>query len=106
MLNRILNQHTLRQTISIRSIRSYSTEILSDYERKIQSLLIKELKPEAIQVQDISGGCGSMFAISVTSNQFKGLSMIKQHKLVNKILEDEIKQWHGLQLVTRAPQNQ
>lgn len=48
------------------------------------------------------GGCGSMFAISVISPQFKGQSMIKQHRMVNAALADEIKKWHGLQLVTKA----
>jgi stress-induced morphogen len=55
------------------------------------------------QVQDISGGCGSMYALDIESVKFKGLSIIKQHKLVNRILENEIKKWHGVQLKTRAP---
>jgi stress-induced morphogen len=56
------------------------------------------------QVQDVSGGCGSMYAINVTSEKFRGLSMIKQHRLVNEILGEEIKKWHGLQLRTKVPQ--
>ena len=56
------------------------------------------------QVQDVSGGCGSMYAINVTSEKFRGLSMIKQHRLVNDILSEEIKKWHGLQLKTKIPQ--
>jgi BolA-like protein 3 len=55
------------------------------------------------QVQDISGGCGSMYALEIESFKFKGLSIIKQHKLVNQVLENEIKKWHGIQLKTRAP---
>lgn len=55
------------------------------------------------QVQDISGGCGSMYAIDIVSEQFKGLSVIKQHRLVNKILEDQMKDWHGVQLKTKTP---
>ncbi len=54
------------------------------------------------QVQDISGGCGSMYAIEIESPKFKGLSVIKQHKLVNQVLKEEIAQWHGVQLRTRA----
>jgi stress-induced morphogen len=57
-----------------------------------------------LQVQDVSGGCGSMYAINVTSEKFRGLSMIKQHRLVNEILGEEIKKWHGLQLRTKIPQ--
>lgn len=44
-----------------------------------------------------------MYAIDVVSEQFKGLSVIKQHRLVNKILEDQMKDWHGVQLKTKTP---
>lgn len=54
------------------------------------------------QVQDISGGCGSMYALEIESAKFNGLSVIKQHKMVNKVLEEEIKAWHGVQLRTKA----
>jgi stress-induced morphogen len=54
------------------------------------------------QVQDISGGCGSMYALEIESPKFKGLTVIKQHKLVNSILAEEIKGWHGVQLRTKA----
>jgi stress-induced morphogen len=55
------------------------------------------------QVQDVSGGCGSMYALDIVSAKFKGLSVIKQHRLVNAVLKDEIKGWHGVQLKTKAP---
>jgi len=85
------------------SKRFYSDVKLSDYEQMIYDKLSKELTPKELEVMDISGGCGSMFAINVVSDNFKGLTMIKQHKLVNKILADEIAKWHGLQLHTKAP---
>ncbi|SCU78927.1 LADA_0A08614g1_1 [Lachancea dasiensis] len=71
-------------------------------EKLIFDKLSKQLEPKQIDVRDVSGGCGSMFAIDITSDKFNGLSMVKQHKLVNKILEDDIKRWHGLQLRTRS----
>lgn len=43
-----------------------------------------------------SGGCGTFYAIKVTSPAFVGLSKVKQHRLVNTILKDEIKGIHGL----------
>lgn len=58
---------------------------------------------ELIQVQDVSGGCGSMYALDIVSEKFKGLTVIKQHRLVNSVLGEEIKKWHGVQLKTRAP---
>jgi stress-induced morphogen len=55
------------------------------------------------QVQDVSGGCGSMYALDIVSEQFKGLPIVKQHRLVNKVLGEEIKKWHGVQMKTKAP---
>lgn len=57
----------------------------------------------ASQVQDVSGGCGSMYALDIVSEQFKGLPIVKQHRLVNSILAEEIKKWHGVQMKTKAP---
>ncbi|QLG73145.1 hypothetical protein HG535_0E02290 [Zygotorulaspora mrakii] len=71
-------------------------------EKLIYDKLSKALCPKNLNVADISGGCGSMFAINVTSDRFKGLTMVKQHKLVNEILKDDIQRWHGLQLKTKS----
>lgn len=43
-----------------------------------------------------------MFAINIISPKFKGITMVKQHRAVNELLAEEIKKWHGLQLVTKA----
>ncbi|CAK9442194.1 uncharacterized protein LODBEIA_P59370 [Lodderomyces beijingensis] len=75
---------------------------MGEYESKIYDILKSEFDPTKLSVQDVSGGCGSMFAISVESPKFKGLPMIKQHRLVNEKLKDEIKKWHGLQLKTKS----
>lgn len=84
--------------------RAYQTRKLSPGEQLIHSKLEKELNPESLDVADISGGCGSMFQIQVTSAEFEGLSTIQQHRLVNEILKDEVKQMHGLTLRTFKPQ--
>jgi stress-induced morphogen len=44
-----------------------------------------------------------MYAVSITSEKFKDLPVIKQHRLVNEILGEDIKSWHGIQLRTKAP---
>jgi len=44
-----------------------------------------------------------MYGLDIVSAKFKGLPVIKQHRLVNSILGEEIKKWHGVQLKTRAP---
>lgn len=87
------------------AIRLYAVEPtpdLDEYEHQLFALLNKELDPEVLNVKDVSGGCGSMFAINIVSEKFNGLSLIKQQRLVNEVLKDEITKWHGLQLRTKA----
>lgn len=78
--------------------RLYSTRPTGEYENKIFSLLENDFKPKELLVQDISGGCGSMFAIRIESAEFKGLTPVKQQQLVYKSLGEELPKWHGLQL--------
>jgi len=47
-----------------------------------------------------TGGCGSFYAIHISSPLFKGLTTIKQHRLVNECLKEEVKDIHGLQVST------
>lgn len=89
-----LRQPALRMFLTV--------EPMGSYEQKIYDILKNHFDPLTLQVRDILGGCGSMFAITVESSQFKGIPMIKQHRLVNEVLKDEIAQWHGLQLKTKA----
>ncbi|EON64390.1 hypothetical protein W97_03621 [Coniosporium apollinis CBS 100218] len=74
----------------------------SEGELHIFKKLKEQLAPVKLEVQDISGGCGSMYALDIVSPKFKGLPVIKQHRLVNQVLADEIKNWHGVQLKTKA----
>ncbi|TIA32431.1 bola-like protein [Aureobasidium pullulans] len=78
-------------------------DYLDEKELHIFQKLNVELEPTKLEVQDVSGGCGSMYALDIVSSKFKGLSVIKQHRLVNAVLKDEIKGWHGVQLKTKAP---
>ena len=87
---------------ALRNLATKERPPMNDYENKIYSMLDESFKPSNLLVQDISGGCGSMFAILVESEKFKGIPMIKQHRLVNSVLKDEISKWHGVQLRTRA----
>ena len=78
-------------------------EHLNEKEREIWDILHREFKPTRLDVQDISGGCGSMYGIEVVSERFRGLNMLKQQRLVNEVLGEEIKGWHGVQLRTSVP---
>ncbi|RMZ67873.1 Altered inheritance of mitochondria 1 [Pyrenophora seminiperda CCB06] len=77
-------------------------DYLNEAELHVFNKIQAELEPVKLEVQDISGGCGSMYAIEVESPKFKGLTVIKQHKMVNEVLKEEIKGWHGVQLRTKA----
>ncbi|KXH44886.1 BolA-like protein [Colletotrichum nymphaeae SA-01] len=77
---------------------------LDDAESTIWDKLVAEFTPSELIVQDVSGGCGSMYAIDITSAKFKGANMLKQQRMVNAVLGDMMKQWHGVQLRTKAPQ--
>ncbi|SCZ88278.1 BZ3500_MvSof-1268-A1-R1_Chr2-1g04304 [Microbotryum saponariae] len=90
------------------STSSESTET-SEGERALKSKLQQALQGSTVQVQDVSGksagtgwscsgGCGTFYAISIQHASFKGLSTIKQHRIVNDLLADEVKGMHGLQV--------
>ncbi|PWN30592.1 bola-like protein [Jaminaea rosea] len=71
-------------------------------EQDIHALLTKRFKPAHLQVQDVSGGCGSFYAIVVASKEFAGLNTVKQHRMVNECLKDIIGGIHGLQVSAGA----
>ncbi|KAL3893852.1 MAG: hypothetical protein SGCHY_005602 [Lobulomycetales sp.] len=91
-----------------------SSGSMTSGEKVIFEKLKNALIPSTLKVTDNSGGCGSMYEVFVESSKFKGMylcqrmeivlihrSLIKQHQLVNSILEKEIKEMHGIQLRTR-----
>jgi len=41
-----------------------------------------------------------MYAIDIATDKFRGVPMIRQHRMVNEILKGEIQGMHGLQLKT------
>ncbi|CAG8627600.1 24534_t:CDS:2, partial [Dentiscutata erythropus] len=87
---------TLTTTLSLRSDNNNNSEALTEGEKYLYEKLSKKFQPTKLHVQDISGGCGSMYAIEISSLQFNGLPIIKQHRMVNELLEDDIKKMHGI----------
>jgi stress-induced morphogen len=43
-----------------------------------------------------------MYQIDIASPTFKGMSLLKQHRMVSQVLEEEIKRMHGIQINTRV----
>ncbi len=78
-------------------------DFLDDAESQIWDILAAEFHPVELSVRDVSGGCGSMYDIQVSSDKFRGANMLKQQRMVNTALGDMLKGWHGLQLKTRVP---
>ncbi|KAI1430542.1 bola-like protein [Xylaria sp. CBS 124048] len=76
---------------------------LSEAESAIWDKLKAAFNPTYLVVQDISGGCGSMYGIEIESEAFRNHNMLKQQRMVNAILADEMKTWHGIQLRTKVP---
>jgi stress-induced morphogen len=120
-ITRPVARQLLRTPISLSATRLYSTrptpEGLDEGEKAIYDKLSATFPGNRLEVQDVSGklhrlyvtrsswykgGCGSFYAIEISSSAFKGLSTIKQHKLVNSCLKEDIKTIHGLQVSLRA----
>ncbi|KAL8409763.1 hypothetical protein RB594_008009 [Gaeumannomyces avenae] len=78
-------------------------DYLNEAETVIWDRLVAEFAPAELAVQDISGGCGSMYGIEISSESFRGHGMLKQQRMVNAVLADLMKEWHGVQLRTRIP---
>jgi stress-induced morphogen len=96
---------------------SPSSSKLDEGEQVIYDKLAERFQPSELLVQDVSGappshayhtnplnrcagGCGSFYAITIASTAFKGITVVKQHRLVNEALKKEIEGIHGLQLKT------
>uniref|UniRef100_A0A2H8TY32 BolA-like protein 3 n=1 Tax=Melanaphis sacchari TaxID=742174 RepID=A0A2H8TY32_9HEMI len=49
------------------------------------SLQKKFPQAKEIKIKDISGGCGAIFEVFISTTEFKGLSIVKQHQLINEV---------------------
>lgn len=99
---------TCKHVVSIKRALSDSTTPPEQPKTEGELLIMKLLKgrfPNAKEVEasDISGGCGSMYAVYVETGEFKGLRKIKQHKMVQDALKEEIKGMHGIRVQTAVP---
>ena len=71
---------------------------------KVVSSIKKSLPDAQVTVEDMSGG-GDHLNVNVTSSLFTGLSMVQQHQLIYKALEEELasEAIHALALKTSTP---
>ncbi|RCH93955.1 hypothetical protein CU097_012506 [Rhizopus azygosporus] len=96
MLSNFVRSTLIRRALY--STQADALEGLSAGEKHIYTKLSEALTPHKLQVTDVSGGCGSMYAINIASKKFEGMSIVKQHRMVNEVLKEEIKGMHGLQV--------
>ncbi|KAJ1872841.1 hypothetical protein LPJ55_002736 [Coemansia sp. RSA 990] len=75
-------------------------------EQQIYTKLSRELRPTKLTVSDASGGCGSMYVVEIEAECFRGLTRVKQTKMVNNLLKEEIKDMHGMRVLCSVPPEQ
>ena len=97
-LNRSLLQLFNRQFSISNSIFNDKMPVKSDGELKLINMLKERFSgAKLVEVTDISGGCGSMYAVYVETLEFKNLRKIKQHQMVTEVLKSEItNNMHGI----------
>ncbi|PVZ97595.1 hypothetical protein BB558_004582 [Smittium angustum] len=98
------NGYWRNSALKSRFYTSIQTKFTTEGEKNIFDKLLK-LNPTSLSVSDISGGCGSMYSIEIQAEEFRGKPMVKQHRIVNEVLKDEIKGMHGLRISSSAPKN-
>ncbi|KAE9556254.1 hypothetical protein FO519_000593 [Halicephalobus sp. NKZ332] len=72
------------------------TDTLEVIEKKLRD----ELETDVVSVKDLSDGCGAKYEILVAANKFQGMSILKRHKLIHQICQDELKFTHAITLHT------
>ncbi|GJE84741.1 bola-like protein [Phanerochaete sordida] len=102
---RILQTCLRSRPLQLRSYAVPPPQGKDEGELNIYNKLNDRFDPTELAVQDVSGGCGTFYAISIASEAFRGLSTVKQHRLVNEVLKKEIEGIHGLQLRTTTPES-
>ena len=54
---------------------------LTAAETRIRTVLEAQFQPTKLIVEDQSGGCGAKYAVLVVSEAFRGVPLVKQHRM-------------------------
>ncbi|KAH9960323.1 bola-like protein [Russula dissimulans] len=57
-----------------------------------------------VQVEDNSSGCGENYTVTIVSEIFEGKTTLARHRMVNKVLNEQIAQIHAFAQKTFTPQ--
>jgi len=96
-LTKILSKNNLSNKSFFKTNKNFFVE-RATIENKIKT----RINCENLEVADISGNCGTSFSIKIKSADFNGKSMIMQHRMINEVLKDELKEIHALQIKSEA----
>jgi len=61
----------------------------------LEKAIRQRLNATTVIIDDVSGGCGSAFEVTIVSEQFKNKSKLQRNRLVFKQLKDEISLIHA-----------
>ncbi|MGF1643700.1 MAG: BolA family protein [Thiotrichales bacterium] len=88
----------------------FNVEPLMSMQQIIEQKLTATFAPVFVEVlneshmHSVPPGSESHFKVTVVADQFQGLPLIKQHRLVNQALSGELTQIHALALHTYTPE--
>lgn len=85
------------------AVRSFTERAADAGEQRLTKLLKDAIQPSEVVVEDISGGCGSMYRVNVVSPAFEGKRTLQQHQMVLNVLRGEVTNMHGLTVSTAVP---
>eukprot|EP01135_Chromosphaera_perkinsii_P007487 Nk52_evm2s884 gene=Nk52_evmTU2s884 len=78
-------------------------ELASITADQVKEKLTTALKASFVEVIDTSGGCGSNFEAIIVSDEFEGKATLARHRMVNKALQEELKEIHAFSQKTYTP---
>eukprot|EP00301_Raphidiophrys_heterophryoidea_P013392 c20796_g1_i1.p1 GENE.c20796_g1_i1~~c20796_g1_i1.p1 ORF type:complete len:101 (-),score=18.51 c20796_g1_i1:239-505(-) len=70
---------------------------------QVHTLLTSALSPTHLEVDDISGNCGTSFNVVVVSASFEGKGALQRHRLVHSALGEDMKKIHALTIKAHTP---
>lgn len=71
----------------------------------LKAKLEKELEASYIEIEDLSNcGCGMKFDATLVSPKFEGKSLLQRQRLVNQVLDEEMKHIHAFTMRTLTPE--
>ncbi|KAJ0173319.1 hypothetical protein K1T71_011495 [Dendrolimus kikuchii] len=59
------------------------------------AIVTNEYSNNKLEVTDESDGCGAKFSVLIVSDKFNGKPLLARHRLVNSVLQEELKSIHA-----------